>query len=47
MDASGNMSWQNLSSEQPYGRVHPFDARMRKAELPAAMSWEEFRSLGP
>eukprot|EP00434_Breviolum_minutum_P020292 symbB.v1.2.017895.t1/scaffold1392.1/size121922/2 len=24
-------------------RVHPFDARMRKAELPAAMSWEEFR----
>lgn len=36
-----------ISSEQPYGRVHPFDARMRKAELPAAMSWEEFRSLGP
>ena len=47
MDASGNISWQNLSSLQSSGRVHPFDARMRKAELPAAMSWEEFRSLGP
>ena len=24
-------------------RVHPFDARMRRAELPAPMSWEDFR----
>ncbi|CAJ1344846.1 unnamed protein product [Effrenium voratum] len=26
-------------------RVHPFDARMRRAELPAPMSWEDFRPL--
>ncbi|CAK9025830.1 N-terminally processed] [Durusdinium trenchii] len=26
-------------------RVHPFDARMRRTELPAAMPWEDFKPL--
>ena len=27
-------------------RVHPFDARMRRVELPPAEPWEVFKKLG-